>query len=49
MEKALETGGYKKAKTELYLKESTIPMMKEKIWEIISGVRNIIRKTTGGG
>ena len=47
--KALETGGYKKAKTELYLKESTIPMMKEKIWEIISGVRNIIRKTTGGG
>lgn len=45
---ALETGGYKKAKTELYLKESAIPMVKEKMWGVVSDLRNIVKKLMGG-
>ena len=45
---ALEMGGYKKAKTELFLKESTIPMVKEKMWGAVSGVRNMVRNLMGG-
>ena len=46
--KALENGGYKKAKTELYLKASAVPMVKEKMWGAVSSMRNIARNLMGG-
>lgn len=45
--KALETGGYKKAKTELYLKASAVPMVKEKMWGAVSSMKNVARNLRG--
>lgn len=46
---ALETGGYKKAKTELFMKESAIPIVKEKMWGVVSAIKSICRNLMGGG
>ena len=44
---ALQTGGYDKIKRTFFVRESAIPIIREKSWEAVSAIKNIYKDIRG--